>query len=304
MTFEVTILGCGAATPTSRHHPSAQLVNMHEKLFLVDCGEGTQMQLRKYKFRIQRIGHIFISHLHGDHYLGLMGLISSLHLLGRKTPLHVYGPAALKELLDLSWKVSDTWLLFPLEFHMVTDELEQLIYEDRTVEVHSIPLKHRISCCGYKFVEKQRPLKIRKEAVEEYRLKPSEILELKKGRIVVRPEGATIDPAVACVWPEPPRSYAYCSDTAYNDQTVKSVQGTSLLYHESTFLESEAKRAADTFHSTASQAAEVALRAGCKQLLLGHFSSRYQDDQAFLTEAEQVFPNSILSYEGLTVPVL
>lgn len=304
MNFEVTILGCGAATPTSRHLPSSQIVNVHDKLFLVDCGEGTQMQIRRMKIRLQRIGHIFISHLHGDHYLGLIGLISSLHLLGRKTPLHVYGPAPLKELLDLSWKVSDTWLMFPLHFHETSMDGKQLLFEDRTMEVHSFPLKHRIDCCGFQFVEKPRALKLRRDVIAKHQLIPSEILALKKGEVVIREDGTVMHPDQLCIRPEAPRSYSYCSDTAYHTDVVQHVKGSTLLYHESTFLQSEETRAKETFHSTAIQAAQAAKEAGVQQLLLGHFSSRYMDDETFLVEAQPIFRNTMLAYEGLTLPVL
>ncbi|MFN0030792.1 MAG: ribonuclease Z [Flavobacteriales bacterium] len=302
MTFEITILGCGAATPTGRHNPSAQVVNVHDKLFLVDCGEGTQMQMRKYKVRMQRINHVFISHLHGDHYLGLMGFISSMHLLGRKAALHIYGPPELKEIIDLSLRASQTYLEYALVFHPTDDGGKQLIYEDKTLSVFSIPLKHRIFCCGFLFVEKQRQPKVRKESIEELGLIPGQILALKKGQDI-EIEGKIWRNDALCTAPPPPRSYAYCSDTASSETVISNLQGTSCLYHESTFLEEEKKRAKETFHSTAKQAARVASAIEANMLILGHFSSRYSDDEAFRQEASEFFANSILADEGLLVRV-
>jgi ribonuclease Z len=303
MTFDVTILGCGAATPTSRHNPTSQVVNVHDKLFMVDCGEGTQMQLRKYKIRFQRINHIFISHLHGDHYLGLIGLISSLHLLGRVVPLSVYGPPELKGLVDLSLKVSDTYLNFPLEFKATQFKQKEKIFEDKTLEVYSFPLKHRIDCCGYLFLEKPRGAKIVKSTVSKYNLVPSEILQLKKWSDVVRENGEVLRATDLCIAPAPPRSYAYCSDTMYFDSLAEHISNVNLLYHESTFLDSEKTRAKETYHSTAGQAAQMALKANAQQLLLGHFSSRYSNDEDFLTEATPIFANSALAGEGLLFQV-
>jgi len=298
MIFEVTILGCGAAAPTSKHNPSAQVVNVHDKLFLVDCGEGTQMQLRKFKVRFQRINHVFISHLHGDHYLGLMGFISSMHLLGRQTKLTIYGPPDLKALIDLNLKASKTYLVYELEFHATSDDDKHLIYEDKTLMVYSIPLKHRIECTGFIFEEKPRQPKVLKDKIAEYKLEPSQILELKKGREVTLANGDILSPKDASTKAPVQRSYAYCSDTASYEKLLPMIHGTSLLYHESTFLESEKERAKETFHSTAKQAASVALNANCKSLLLGHFSPRYSSDEEFKTEAKEIFPNVMLADEG------
>jgi ribonuclease Z len=303
MIFDVTILGCGAATPTSRHHPTSQVVNVHDKLFMVDCGEGTQMQLRKYKIRFQRINHIFISHLHGDHYLGLVGLISSLHLLGRINPLHIYGPPELKELIDLSLRVSDTYLNFPLEFRATQFKEKELIFEDKTLEVHSFPLKHRIDCCGFFFQEKPRGAKITKSMVSSLKLIPSEIIQLKKWNDVTRETGEVLVAARICEVPPAPRAYAFCSDTMYFEALAESISNVNLLYHESTFLDSERVRAKETFHSTAGQAAQMALKSNAQQLLLGHFSSRYSNDEDFLLEAQPIFSNCVLATEGLQVEV-
>ncbi|MCC6600694.1 MAG: ribonuclease Z [Crocinitomicaceae bacterium] len=303
MTFEVTILGCGAATPSGRHNPSAQMVNVHDKLFLVDCGEGTQMQMRKYRLRFQRVNHIFISHLHGDHFFGLPGLISTFSLLGRQSKLHIYGPPALKEIIDVTFQHSETYLEFALEFHPVSDKKKMLLMEDETLEVYSIPLKHRIPCTGFLFVEKQKPLKIKKEKISEYRLTPLQIIELKKGNDVMSAAGQPLLAAEMCMPREKARSYAYCSDTMYWEKLAADIFQVNLLYHEATFLTTEEERAKKTFHSTALQAAKLATIAETKQLLLGHFSSRYTHQHHFLDEALTAHANVLLADEGLTFQV-
>lgn len=303
MTFELTILGCGAAAPTTKHNPTAQVVNMHDKLFLIDCGEGTQMQMRKYKVRFQRINHIFISHLHGDHYLGLMGFISSMHLLGRQTKLYIYGPEDLKMLIDVNLKASHTFLEYEIEF-IATDMRErQMIFEDKSLEVYSFPLKHRIPCCGFMFIEKERRPKVNKEVIARYKLKPSQIIQLKRGNDVLLDDDSTLLFSVACTPADPVKSYAYCSDTAYSESVIENVRNATLLYHESTFLITEKERAKVTFHSTAEQAATVAKKANVERLLLGHFSPRYTSDEEFIQEAKTVFSNVELANEGETFSI-
>jgi ribonuclease Z len=304
MTFDVTILGCGAAAPTSKHNPSSQVVNLHDKLFLVDCGEGTQMQLRNNKIRFQRINHVFISHLHGDHYLGLMGFISSMHLLGRKSKLTIYGPEPLKSLVDIQLQASQTFLEYELQFVATSQKDKTLIYEDKTLVVHSFPLKHRIECCGFQFVEKKRKPKINRAMVVEYNLQPSHIIDLKNGLDVTLANGSILKSSDICEPADAPRSYAYCSDTAYYERIIEFIRNTNLVYHESTFLESEKERAKTTFHSTATQAATIALKANAGALLLGHFSSRYRDDEDFRSEATAVFKNVYLADEGQVFEVL
>lgn len=298
MIFECTILGCGAAAPTGKHSPSAQVLNIHDKLFLIDCGEGTQMQMRKFKIKMQRINEVFISHMHGDHYLGLMGFISSMHLLGRKAKLTVYGPAELKEIIDLQLRASQTFLEYPLEVISTPTSEKECIYEDKSLRVYAFPMKHRIDCCGFLFEEKERKPKITKISIARYGLIPSQIIQLKNGNAVVLENGETLQPSEVCEDPEPPKRYAYCSDTAYSEKVIEAVKGCSTLYHESTFLEAEADRAKSTFHSTAKQAATVAKSAGAKRLILGHFSSRYAGDEGFRDEALTIFPNVSLANEG------
>jgi ribonuclease Z len=303
MIFETTILGCGAAAPTGKHSPSAQVLNIHDKLFLVDCGEGTQMQMRKFKVKMQRINEVFITHMHGDHYLGLMGFISSMHLLGRKTKLTVYGPSELKAILELQLKASQTFLEYPLEVVAVDTAAKQCIYDDKSLRVYSFPMKHRIECCGYLFEEKERKPKITKESIARYGLIPSQIIQLKNGLSVVLEDGSTLEPETVCDDPEPPKRYAYCSDTAYSEKVIEAIKGCSTVYHESTFLESEAERAKSTFHSTATQAAQVAKAAGAKRLILGHFSSRYATEEPFKVEASAIFNNVSLANEGMVFTV-
>jgi len=303
MTFKVIIFGCGAATPTLQHHPSAQVVNLHDKLFLVDCGEGTQLQFRKYGFGFQKISAIFISHLHGDHYLGLVGLMSSMHLLGRKQKLKIFGPPALEQLIRINLELSSTYLDYEVEFTPTSDTEKILVHEDQTLRVFSVPLKHRVFCTGFLFEEKQRPLKVKRDFIEEYQLMPSQILLLKKGEDVVLEDGRIVTCDEVCVTPPPPRKYAYCSDTTYLPALAQMIEGVDLLYHESTFLESEALRATQTFHSTAKQAATIAVMAKVKHLLLGHFSSRYRDDQLFLEEASPIFEKVSLANEGLEIDI-
>lgn len=303
MTFEVTILGCGAAAPTTKHHPTSQVVNMHDKLFLIDCGEGSQMQMRRYKVKFQRINHIFISHLHGDHYLGLMGFISSMHLLGRKTKLYIYGPGDLKMLIDMNLKASSTYLDYEIEFRATDSKVREMIYEDKSLEVYAFPLKHRVECCGFLFKEKQRKPKIEKELVARYHLRPSQIIQLKRGEDTILSDGSILPFATACSPADAAKTYAYCSDTAYSETVIENVRNATLIYHESTFLNTEKERAKTTFHSTAEQAATVAKNANAQRLLLGHFSPRYTSDEEFRDEAKPIFENVELANEGLTFKI-
>ncbi|MFM1931369.1 MAG: hypothetical protein RL226_672 [Bacteroidota bacterium] len=297
MTFDVTILGCGAATPTLRHNPSAQLVNLHDKLFLIDCGEGTQTQLRRYKIKFQRIEAVFISHLHGDHYFGLMGLLSSMHLLGRKKAIHLFGPSALKQILDIQMNVGDMHLSFDIVFHPINPKTPEIIFEDNTIEVSTIPLTHRIDCTGFLFSEKPRPPKVSRNKIAEFNLSLKEIVQLKHGEGVER-DGKIIPSNQLTLPQAPPRRYAYCSDTKPSETVVELVHGVDLLYHEATFLHVMEKRAKETFHTTAKQAGEIALRAGVKRLVVGHFSSRYNDDSVILEEAKSVFEQTACANEG------
>lgn len=300
MQFQVNILGCGAATPTQRHFPTSQLVNMHDKYFLIDCGEGTQMQLRKFKLKMQRIQAIFISHLHGDHFFGLIGLLSSYNLLGRTAPLKIYAHHALESIIRMQFEVSEARFEYEIEFISTQCDSKQLLYEDETLQVFSFPLKHRVPCTGFLFEEKPRPLNVIKSAIREYQLVPSEILQLKKG-LSIRSGAEEIsakqvtDPAV------PVRKYAYCSDTAYDERIIPHIHGADVLYHESTFLNSEQERAKKTLHSTAEEAAKIARKADVKKLILGHYSSRYSNESQFLEEATPIYQPVELANEGMVI---
>ena len=303
MKFEVNILGCSAATPTLKRNTTSQLLNIHDKLFLVDCGEGTQIQLRKFKFKFQRISNIFISHLHGDHYLGLFGLMSSMHLLGRTRTLHVYGPPELHSLIDLNIKASQSYLSYKYEFHPTQASSPELIFEDNTTLVQSLPLNHRIPTTGFIFQEKVKKNRIIKTKINEYKLSIEEILKLKNGQDVVR-EGEKVISSEKCTLPPlPPRKYAFMSDTAPLEGGLELIEEADLLYHESTFLNDKIDRAKGTFHSTAEQAALVAKRANVNKLCLGHFSNRYTELSMFLDQAKLHFENSILASDGLNIRI-
>ena len=302
-TFELLVLGSSSASPTSERNPSGQLLNIAERIFLIDCGEGTQIQLRRLKSRFQSIDHIFISHLHGDHFFGLPGLLSSMHLLGRKQTLNVYGPKELKDIMDVINSVSETRLNYTIKWHFTSSEKMALLYEDQKVEVFSFPLKHRIFCTGFLFREKLLPRKIDKYKLEKLEISLADILLLKAGHDVVNQNGVLVKNEEATLDPPPPRAYAYCSDTVFDPEIIDYVRGVDLLYHESTFLDDNTERAAKTFHSTARQAATIARDAGVGQLLLGHYSARYGDIQGFLKEASEVFVNSLLASDGKKVKI-
>lgn len=299
MRFEVTILGVNAAMPANGRHLTAQVLNVRENLFLIDCGEGTQMRLSACNVRRRgRIEHIFISHLHGDHIFGLMGLLTSFSLNGRQKPLHIYGPKGLKEFIDVQLRISQSYMAYTLHVHVTNPEVHELIFENDDVWVYTIPLKHRIPTNGYLFREKERPRRILPEMIERYQLKVPQIRAIKAGQDFITDTGERIPHEQLTIAPPHPRSYAFCSDTAYHQPIVPIIQGVDLLYHEATFLHRAKARAAATFHSTAVQAAQIAQQAQVKRLLLGHYSSRYKDLDPLLHEAKSVFPNSLLAYEN------
>lgn len=291
-------MGSSAATPTANRNPTAQLLNVAERFFLIDCGEGTQMQMRKYKARFQSVNHIFISHLHGDHFLGLPGFIASMHLLGRKNELTIYGPKELEEIIQLIHRFSDTQLSYPLKFVHTQTAKKQLIWEDDKVEVYSVPLKHRLPTTGYLFKEKPLARNIDKYKLEKLDVSFAEIHKLKQGFDAIDNKGNTIANHELTLPPVKPRSYAFCSDTKFFKELANDIKDVDLLYHESTFLEDKKDRAKQTFHSTARQAAEMAILANAQKLLLGHFSARYGNLDEFLIEAKPLFANTELAIEG------
>ncbi len=268
---------------------------------MVDCGEGTQIELRRRKLKFSRIDRIFISHLHGDHYFGLIGLISSFHMLERQRELHIYAPEPLEKLIRLQLRISNTWLRFPLLFHPLNFAAPALIFEDEAVQISSMPLKHSVSCCGFLFEEKPLPRKMLREALIRHGVPSCDIHRLRRGEDWLSPEGETIANALLTEAPRAPFRYAFCTDTAYLPELANWVQGVDLLYHESTFLKPDEALAHKTFHSTAEQAAQIAQSAAAGRLLLGHYSVRYEDRTAFLDEARPIFPNALLAEDGLVV---
>jgi ribonuclease Z len=301
--FSITILGSNSAAPAHGRNQTSQVVTWGGHSFLLDCGESTQHQLRRFKVKYFKINQIFISHLHGDHYLGLMGLIGTYHLNNRKQALHVYGPKGLDEIITVQLKYSGTLLKFPLIFHTVSVVEKTQLLELDDLEVYAFPLQHRIPCTGFSFEEKNGRVKLRKELVRQQKPGLEAIRTLLKAKDVRDMTGRVLYRAADFCQLTPPRKYAFCSDTVYDPGIVPYIRGVDILYHESTFMEAEKDRAKQTRHSTSREAAEIARAASVKRLLLGHYSVRYNDLQPLLAEAQAVFPNSLLSEEGTTYPI-
>ena len=298
--MKLTILGCYAATPRTLTNPTSQVLEIRNRLFLIDCGEGTQVQLRKNKIKFSKINQIFISHLHGDHLYGLIGTISTFSLLGRTTDLHVYGPKGIKELILLQLKLTESWTTYSLFFHELESKNSEVIFEDAKVIVKTIPLKHRVYTNGYLFQEKPAERKLNIEAVQQYDIHVAYYQKIKNGGNVTLDDGTLVINEKLTFDPEPPKSYAFCSDTVYNEEVIPVIQNVDVLYHESTFLESEAALAQKTLHSTAKEAATIALKANAKKLIVGHYSTRYDGIELFKKEAETIFPNVLLGDDGLS----
>lgn len=296
--FRVHILGCGSALPTMRHFASSQVVEIRGKQFMIDCGEGTQIQLRRSRIRFTKIGHVFISHLHGDHCFGLIGMISTFGMLGRTAPLHIFAPAALEPMLKAQMDMFCFGLEYRVEFHPVDTTQQAVIYEDRSLTVETIPLEHRVPCCGFLFREKQSLPHIRRDMIDFYQIPVSQINHIKAGADWTDAEG-NIVPNHRLVSPaDRPRSYAYCSDTRYMPNLHKQLKDVDLLYHEATYSEDSINRAEQYFHSTAAQAAQVARDAHVGRLLIGHYSARYEREEVLLEEARKVFPSTSLTDEN------
>ena len=304
MGFSITILGSSSAAPIINRNPRAHVINIHERLFLMDCAEGTQMQLLRFKIKFQRFHHIFISHLHGDHFFGLIGLISTLHLLGRKQELHVYAPEGLEEIIDLQLKASETLLQYPLTFHNIQENFSGIVFENDVITIQAFPLLHTIPTHGFIFKEKPKIRKIKKEFVDNFKPDIKSINQIKKGKDFIDKTGnlhlnqnITFEPAHSY-------SYAYCSDTRYDENIIPYIKEVDLLYHEATFLSDKEESAHDKLHSTAAEAAIIAHKAQVKQLLIGHYSARYREEEDlvnFKTEADSHFPNTLLAKDGLTI---
>lgn len=298
MSFSVTILGCSSALPDPERNTSAQVIAHNDKVYLVDCGEGTQIQMRRFNVRFQKIREIFISHLHGDHFFGLIGLISSYSLLGRTAELNIYGPLALEEIIALQIRLTGMELTYPLNFHAIDPDENAMVFEDDRLQVYSLPMIHRIPTCGFLFREKQRPLNIRKEFVESSSLTFEEIRKIKEGADYIDPAGTVYPNAQITRPPEPLAVYAFCTDTAYNESLVPLIRDADLLYHEATFITESLPKAEARFHSTAAQAGMTAAKAGVHRLIIGHFSHRYRDLGVLLEEARQHFPHVELAEDG------
>ena len=301
--FKVHILGCGSALPTLQHNASSQIVELREKLFMIDCGEGTQIQLRRSRIHFSKIIAVFISHLHGDHCFGLPGMISTFGMTGRTAPLHIYAPAAFEPILDQTLSFFCQGFEFKVVFHAVDTTQNKVVYEDRSLTVETIPLQHRIDCCGYLFREKPILPHIRRDMIDFYKIPISQINNIKAGADWVTAEGEVIANSRLTTPAEPARSYAYCSDTRYIKTLYELVKGVSTLYHESTYSAEDAERARLYWHSTSQDAAKVARDASVGKLLLGHFSARYNNESQLLEEAKEIFPNSYLTREGATFDI-
>ncbi len=296
--MKLTILGCYSATPRTMGNTTSQVLEIKNHMFLIDCGEGTQVQLRRHKVKFNRIKHIFISHLHGDHFYGLVGLISTFRLLTREADLHIYGPKGIKEVVTLQLKLADSWTNYKLFFHELTSEKSELVFEDDTVEVYTIPLEHRVYTNGYLFKEKTGDRKLNIDAIQEAKINIAYYQKLKQGFDVENEEGILIDNEKVTFPPKKSKSYAFCSDTVYKEDIVPLIRNVDVLYHESTFLEAHAHLAPKTKHSTAKEAASIAKKAEAGTLILGHYSSRYPDLEMFREEAKSNFENVELAQDG------
>lgn len=298
--MKLTILGCYAATPRTFTNPTAQILDIQNRLFLIDCGEGTQVELRRNKIKFSKINHIFISHLHGDHFYGLVGLVSTFMLLNRTTDLHIYGPKGIKEIILLQLKFAGSYTNYGLFFHELASTESQLIYEDKKVSVHTIPLKHRIYTNGFLFKEKIGERKLNVAAVENYKIDTCYFQNIKNGKDITLIDGTTIENSCLTFDPIEPKSYAFCSDTVYNEAIIPIIKNVDVLYHEATFLESEVEKSGRTMHCTARQAAMIAQKANVRKLILGHYSTRYENIELFKEEATTIFPNVFLADDGKT----
>ena len=296
--FRIHILGCGSALPTMRHSPSSQVVEIRDKFFMVDCGEGTQLALRRTHVHFNKIIAVFISHLHGDHCLGLVGMISTFGLLGRTAPLHIYAPKELGAMLTGQLEFFCHGLDFEVVFHEVDTEKNAVIYDDRSLTVETIPLQHRMPCCGFLFREKPGKRHIRRDMIDFYKIPISQLENIRSGMDWTDEDGETVENERLTTPADPARSYAYCSDTKYIPTLHELVRDVTMLYHESTYADDNLEKAKLYYHSTARQAAQVARDAHAKSLLLGHYSQRYLDETIILKEAKEIFPNSLLSAEG------
>ena len=296
--MKLTILGCYAATPRTFTNPTSQVLEIKNRLFLIDCGEGTQVQLRKNKIKFSKINHVFISHLHGDHFFGLIGLVSTFSLLGRNTDLHIHGPKGIKEIITMQLRLSNSWTNYNLFFHELESKESEIIFEDDKVLVKTIPLNHRVYTNGFLFQEKVGERKLNVDAVQDYEIESCYYQNIKNGKDITLDDGRIIENHKLTFDPIPAKSYAFCSDTAYHEAVIPIIENADILYHEATFLQSEENLAVKTLHSTAKEAATIALKSNVKQLILGHYSTRYESIERFKQEAETIFPEVLLADDG------
>ena len=292
----LTILGNNSAIAAFCRNPTAQVLQLEDEFFLIDCGEGTQLRLAKYKIRRSKIQHIFISHLHGDHYFGLIGLITSMSLLSRTQDLHIYAPASLEPIINLQLKVADTKLSYKLYFHALT--IEGIIVDENKFTVSCFPVKHRIECWGFIFKQKKKPRSIDPVRIKDYEIPASFYERLQKGEDYTTKKGTIIPNEEVTIANNPAKSYAYCADTIFDESIANRVKGVDLLYHETTYLKDSIDKANERFHCTTHQAGTIALKAEVKKLIIGHFSSRYETLDQFLTETMEVFEHTELAIEG------
>lgn len=302
--MELTILGCGSALPTTRHNPSSQVLNVRDKLYMIDCGEGTQLEMRRAKLHFGRLGHIFISHLHGDHCFGLFGLISTFNLLGRTAELHIHSPQGLEELMQPLLSYFCQQLTYQVLFHPFDAHKAVCIFADRSIRVTTIPLRHRLPCCGFLFEESEGLRHIIREMVDYYEVPLYLRNSIRQGADYVTPEGVTIPNEQLTRPGDPARRYAYVSDTLPLPSVVTQVKGVDLLYHEATFADEEQARARETLHTTASQAADIARQAQVGHLLIGHYSARYETEEPLLRQAQALFSATTLAQEGVKIEIL
>ena len=298
MTFELTILGSSSAVPTSKRNLTAHVLNVHERFFLIDCGEGTQIQIRKNKIRFGKINHIFISHLHGDHIFGLFGLISTFNLLNRDKDLHIYSHPELESILSRHIEYFERSISFKIVYHHLKPKISELIYEDNKVKIETIPLKHRIPTCGFKFTEKPHLRNLRKNVVQDHKIPISKIQDIQEGADFINVNNEIIPNQKLTLPPYNIRSYAYCTDTAYSEKIIPIVKDVDLLFHEATFAKNMKHQAKLTYHSTSEDAAKIAKKANVGKLIVGHFSARYKDVSPIISEARDLFPNTYSAEDG------
>lgn len=301
--FQVTILGCGSAMPTTYRNPTSQLIEVNNKLFMIDCGEGTQLQMRKYKVRMSKLHSIFISHLHGDHVFGLPGLLSTLSLMGHTGEINIYAHKELEYFLTSFMKYYGTQLNYKINHFHLDSKNNSVIYENKSIEISSFPLKHRVDTNGFVIAEKDAPLHMKGDMIDFYRIPFSKIKEIKDGADFITEDGRVIDNKLLTTLPNSPRKYAYCSDTAYSTKIIPYIKGADVLYHEATFEEADKARAKKTYHSTAKQAAEIAKQSEVKKLIVGHYSSRYRELSQLHSEAKSIFENTVLAFEGMKIDI-